>query len=92
MIECCRDALPIRLMCWNLGVSSSGYYDWRDRPLSARARDNQRLLGRIQSLHAESDGMLVAPRVWDDLRHEGETCSLNRVARLMQINGIQAIP
>jgi len=36
--------------------------------------------------------VLGAPRIWDDLRHEGESCSLNRVARLMQINGIQGIP
>lgn len=79
-------------MCRSLGVSPSGYYDWHDRPLSARAKDNQRLLGRIRALHAESDGVLGAPRIWDDLRHEGETCSLNRVARLMQINGIQGIP
>ena len=92
MIERCRDAFPIRMMCRNLKVSPSGYYDWRGRPLSARARDNQRLLNRIQSLHAESDGVLGSPRIWDDLRHEGETCSLNRVARLMQINGIQGIP
>jgi putative transposase len=92
MIERCRDAFPVRMMCRNPGVSPSGYYDWRERPLSARARDNQRLLGRIRSLHTESDGVLGAPRIWDDLRHEGETRSLNRVARLMQINSIQGIP
>jgi len=73
-------------------VSHSGYYDWRDRPLSARAEDNERLLVRIQSLHADSDGVLGAPRIWDDLRHEGEVCSLNRVARLMQANDLQGIP
>jgi putative transposase len=92
MIERCRDAFPVRMMCRSLGVSPSGYYDWRDRPLSARARDNQRLLDCIRALHAESDGVLGAPRIWDDLRHEGETCSLNRVARLMRVNGIQGIP
>jgi len=92
MIERCRDAFPIRMMCRNLKVSPSGYYDWRDRPLSARARDNRRLLVRIRSLHADGDGVLGSPRIWDDLRHEGETCSLNRVARLMQVNGIQGIP
>ena len=80
MIERCRDAFPVRLMCDSLKVSSSGYYDGRDRPLSAHARDNQRLLSRIRSMHAESDGVLGAPRMRDDLRHEGETCRLNRVA------------
>lgn len=92
MIERCRDAFPVRMMCRCLRVSPSGYYDWRDRPLSARAVENERLLVRIRSLHTESDGVLGAPRIWDDLRHEGEDCGLNRVARLMQANDIRGIP
>ena len=92
MIERCRDAFPVRMMCRCLKVSPSGYYDWRDRPLSARAVENERLLVRIRSLHTESDGVLGAPRIWDDLRHEGEDCGLNRVARLMQANDIRGIP
>ena len=32
------------------------------------------------------------PRIWEDLRYEGETCSLNRVARLMQANDLKGIP
>lgn len=92
MIERCRDAFPIRLMCRCLEVSSGGYYGWRDRPLSTRARDNQRLLGRIEALHADSDDVLGAPRIWEDLRYAGETCSLNRVARLMHKQGLRGIP
>ena len=76
MIQRCRDAFPIRLMCRCLKVSPGGFYGWRDRPLSARAKDNQRLLGRIRSLHTDSDGVLGSPRLWDDLRHAGETCSV----------------
>lgn len=92
MIERCREAFPVRMMCRCLRVSSSGYYGWRERPPSARAQDNQRLLGRIQAMHAASDGVLGAPRLQEDLRYAGETCSLNRVARLMRINKIQGIP
>jgi putative transposase len=80
------------MMCRCLKVSPSGYYGWRSRPFSARAKDNQRLLGRIRALHAGSDGALGSPRIWDDLRYEGERCSPNRVARLMRVNGIQGIP
>jgi putative transposase len=92
MIERCRDAFPIRLMCRCLKVSASGYYSWRDRPLSGRARDNQRLLGHIRRLHAESDGVLGSPRIWETLRYVGESCSKNRVARLMRVNRLQGIP
>jgi len=92
MIERCREAYSVRLMCRCLRVSASGYYGWRDRPLSARARENERLLGRIRVLHAESDGILGAPRIWDDLQEEGEPCGLNRVARLMRLDKIQGVP
>ncbi|MCC2642550.1 MAG: transposase [Nitrospira sp.] len=32
---------PIRLMCRALAVSPAGYYAWRDRPESRRARQNR---------------------------------------------------
>jgi putative transposase len=92
MIERCRDAFPIRMMCRCLRVSSSGYYDWRTREPSARAIDNQRLLKRIEVLHTASDGVMGSPRIWDDLRYEGERCGRNRVARLMRLQGIRGIP
>ena len=79
-------------MCRCLKVSPSGYYGWRGRPLSVRARENQRLLDRIRVLHAQSDGVLGAGRIWEDLRDEGEQCGLNRVARLMRVADIQGIP
>jgi len=30
--------------------------------------------------------------MWEELRYEGETCSRNRVARLMRVNGIWGVP
>ena len=30
--------------------------------------------------------------MWEELRFEGETCSQNRVARLMRVDGLQGIP
>lgn len=92
MIERCRDAYPVRMMCSCLKVSPSGYYAWRERSPSERARDNERLLGRIEQLHLDSDGVKGSPRIWEDLRYEGESCSKNRVARLMREAGLQGIP
>ena len=92
MIERCRETYPVSMMCRQLKVSTSGYYDWRHRPPSKRALDNQRLLKKVVSLHDDSDGVHGSPRIWEDLRYDGETCSLNRVARLMKDNEIQGIP
>jgi putative transposase len=92
MIDRCRDAFPVRMMCRCLKVSASGYYGWRGRPPSMRALDNERLLGKIRVLHTESDGVMGAPRICDELRYAGESCGENRVARIMSLAGLQGIP
>lgn len=79
-------------MCRCLDVSPSGYYDWAERQPSARDKDNARLLERIQEIHEDSGGVIGAPRMHEDLVAEGETASLNRVARLMSANGLQGWP
>lgn len=91
-MERCRDAFPVRLMCRCLKASASGYYAWRRRSPSAREKDNRRLMVRIRELHTQSDGVFGSPRMWEELRYEGETCSPNRVARLMRKHGIQGVP
>jgi putative transposase len=78
------------MMCRVLGVSASGFYDWRNRPQSAREVANANLLAKIRTIFASSDSTYGSPRVVLDLRDAGETCSVNRVARLMQIAGLKA--
>lgn len=92
MIERCREAYSVRMMCRLLGVSSSGFYDAVERPLSRRAVENERLLDQIRALHAESDGVRGSPRIYDELRYRGETCGKHRVARLMRLAGLQGVP
>ena len=79
-------------MCRCLKVSPSGYYDWASRLPSPRAQDNLRLLTRIKAIHDDSGGIIGAPRMHEDLVAEGETASLNRVARIMSVNDIQGWP
>jgi putative transposase len=92
MIQRCRKAFPIRMMCRCLRVSPSGYYGWVVRPLSARAQENARLLARIRALHVDHDGVVGSPRIWEDLRYAGERCGRHRVARLMRRAGLQGVP
>lgn len=92
MIQRCRNEYPVRLMCRCLQVSPSGFYAWQERIPSRRTDDNARLLTRIREIHADSGGVIGAPRMHEDLTAEGETASFNRVARLMAVNGIQGWP
>lgn len=92
MIQRCRPAFPIRLMCRCLRVSPSGYYGWVTQEPSARARENARLLARIRVLHADQDGVVGSPRIWEDLRYAGEQCGRHRVARLMRRAGLHGVP
>jgi len=85
-----RAVWPVRMMCRLLDVSHSGFYDWCDRPPSKHCQDNDRLTARICSSFLQSDKTYGSPRVWRDMYDLGETCSENRVARLMRLAHLQA--
>ena len=71
-------------------VSPSGYYDWLDRPESNRARENKVLTERIRRSHQQSREIYGSPKIHKDLIAEGETCGVNRVARLMNVADIKS--
>ena len=77
-------------LCELLDVSSSGYYDWLDRPESNRSRENKLLTVKIRRSHQQSNKIYGSPRIHEDLIAEGETCSVNRVARLMKEADIES--
>ncbi len=87
-----RSQYPIRLMCRCLKVAPSGFHAWLVRQPSERARDNTRLLEKIRQHHADSDGVMGAPRMHEILGYEGETASLNRIARLMARESLFGVP
>jgi putative transposase len=74
-----------------LGVSPSGYYAWRKRPLSPRARTDVELAAPIHAVHRESRGTYGAPRIHADLADHGIHVGCKRVARLMRRAGLQGV-
>ena len=74
-----------------LGVSPSGYYAWRKRPLSPRARTDVELTAQIEAAHRESRGTYGAPRIHADLAAHGIHVGRKRVARLMRGAGLQGV-
>ena len=81
---------PVRRMCQVLGVSASGYYDWRKRPPSERQQANEKLLAAIRREHEASRQTYGSPRVHAELRRREISCSRHRVARLMRQHGLVA--
>jgi putative transposase len=86
-IEAEKDHFPVATLCRLLGVSRSGYYAWRKRPPSARARADQELTQQMRAVHEQSRGTSGAPRIWAELRDRGTVCSRKRVARLLRLAG-----
>lgn len=86
------DGVPVAVACRVLHVSTSGYYEWRGRPPSARAVADEALCAQIVEIHTMSRGSYGAPRVYSELRlGRGVRCGRKRVARLMRSAGLQGV-
>jgi putative transposase len=88
-IDAEKACLPVALLCRMLGVSRSGYYDWKGRPPSKRNRENDALTETIREIHERSRQTYGSPRVHAELRALGSRCSRKRVERLMRKSGLQ---
>jgi transposase InsO family protein len=77
-------------LCQVLGVSRSGYYRWRQHAEGSRAREDRRLLVQIRTVHQQSRGRYGSPRVYRELKKQGEKCGRHRVEHLMRRDGLQA--
>ena len=85
-----REEYPIRVLCETLGVSLSGYYAWKKRPLSQHQREDQQLAERIQAVYHANRQVYGSPRIQVELREQGISISRKRVARLMREQGLSA--
>ena len=84
-----RNEFPIQAMCRVLGVSRSGYYAWRKREPSQRARENADMTATMKNLHQKSGGTYGSPRLHQALIKLGWRCGRHRVARLMKKHGLE---
>ena len=80
----------VRTICRVLGLSTSGYYAWAQRPQSIRAIENLKLMDEIREIHQSSYQICGSPRIAIALQKKGLACSRQRAARLMRRMGIRA--
>ena len=88
-IDAQKAVYPLTVLCRVMQVSRGGYYAWRHRAPSARSARDAALLGKIRSFHQASRQRYGSPRIFDDLRAEGEAVGKKRVERLMRQHRIQ---
>lgn len=91
LIDAERHTYRIGFMCEMLGISTSGYYRWRKREPSRRARDDAALGQVIQQLFDASSGTYGIRRIHAGLRHTGWDVGRSRVTRLMHRMGLLAV-
>jgi len=80
----------VKVLCEVLGVSRSGFYAWKKRPMSRRAREDVRLTAEIVAANGRGRGVYGSPRIHHELKAKGERVARKRVARLMKQRGLRA--
>ncbi len=78
----------ITKMCEWLEVSTSGYYEWRDRAPSVTAARRERLMLLIEKAFDDSDATYGYRRVHAQLARWGERCTPELVRQVMRALGL----
>jgi putative transposase len=89
-IDMSRSEFEVGKMCRALGVSRSGYYRWRKKPVSDREKENEKLAAEIRAIHERSRNTYGSPRIHAELRERGYRIGRHRVARLMREKRIRS--
>jgi putative transposase len=76
-------------MCGWLGVSKSGYYEWRSRPQSAASERRELLKNKIQALFEVNNAEYGYRRMHAALVRGGEQCCPELVRGLMRELGLE---
>lgn len=85
-----RSEFLVEKMCLVLEVAKSGYYRWQIKVPGVRGKENRKLLEEIRKIHEQFRHIYGVPRMHQELKSRGFTCSKNRVYRLMKKAGIRS--
>ena len=87
-IEDSRSAFGVEEMCQVLGVSKSGYYDWRRRGPSQRQLRHEELLLEIRQVFERGRQKYGSPRIYDALKAQGKKYGRHQIEAVMRENNI----
>lgn len=90
-IEEHRDRFSVTRMCRQLGVSRTGYCQWRTRAPSHRAMANAALDAQVAAIHAGSQRRYGRPRIVRGLRAQGVQVGHERVRHSLRRQGLRPV-
>lgn len=88
-MEALRQHYPVAVMSRVFEVSESGYYAWRDRPLSSRAQESARLEIEIRAAHQRTRETCGPERLQSDLADHGIRVGVDRIKRIRKKLGLR---
>nr|WP_186098464.1 IS3 family transposase [Burkholderia gladioli] len=86
-----RDQYSITRLCQILGVSRSGYCQWRVRSPSARAQANAALDVEVAAIHRKHRGTYGRSRIVRQLQAQGRAASEERVRRSLRRQDLRPV-
>jgi len=90
-IEEQRDQFSVTRMCRQLGVSRTGYCQWRTRAPSERSMANAALDAQVAAIHAASQCSYGRPRIVRALREQGVPISHERVRNSLKRQDLRPV-
>ncbi len=78
-------------LCDTLLVSRAGFYAWRREAESARAGRDRELMPLVRDVFWHHKRRYGARRIAVELSARGQPCGVDRVAKLLKIQGLRAI-
>ena len=76
------------MMCEQLNISRSRFYDWVRNPIGKRQAANTKLVSDIRQIFEGSNRIYGSPRIQAALSKRGISCGRHRVARLMKLSNM----
>ena len=86
-----QGSFPLASLCETLEVSRAGYYAWRSEAQSTQQQRDRELMPLVCDIFWKHKRRYGARRIAVELGAAGHPCGVDRVAKLLKIQGLRAI-
>jgi transposase InsO family protein len=86
-----QEVFPLAVVCDVLAVSRAGYYAWLSESETLRQKKDQELMPLVCDIFWRHKRRYGARRIAVELSASGYPCGVDRAAKLLKIQGLQAI-